>query len=441
MSRYFPFKIILPFLLILIFPVRVDALELSLAQCREMAIQADERIKISKNNVLKASLDRSVAKTAFFPKIDGSASGLYLTPNSSMGDAMELQMKGVYLAGFSLLQPIYTGGKIITANKLAKVGEEAAKEQQVATEMDVLADAEKSYWMYVAVRSKIDMLNAYITQLDSILSYTRSAYELGLTTQINVSRVESRMSELNYRLLQARSGEDLCRLSLCRIIGVDDNEPITPTESLDNSLSPQLSFSGIEERPELHLSFLNVTAKKHDVKMVLSDFLPTIGLQLGWNAFGNLKMKNFITMDDGTVYPFSQTIDYKGFVGAVSLSVPIFHWGEGYKKVKKAKLEVENASLELERNRKLMELQAHQTYNNYIDGFGLIESAEIAYKEAEQNLQVMKDQYEVGLMTLTDILEAQSQWQTAFSNLIEAKTQFRINEIDYLRSVGRLNRD
>ena len=175
--------------------------------------------------------------------------------------------------------------------------------------------------------------------------------------------------------------------------------------------------------------------------MVLSDFLPTIGLQLGWNAFGNLKMKNFITMDDGTVYPFSQTIDYKGFVGAVSLSVPIFHWGEGYKKVKKAKLEVENASLELERNRKLMELQAHQTYNNYIDGFGLIESAEIAYKEAEQNLQVMKDQYEVGLMTLTDILEAQSQWQTAFSNLIEAKTQFRINEIDYLRSVGRLNRD
>lgn len=415
------------------------AIELSLNQCREMAVKTDERIKISRNNMVKASLDKSIAKTAFFPKIDGSASALYLTPNSSVGDAMEMQMKGVYLAGFSLVQPIYAGGKIITANKLAKIGEEAALELYAATEMDVLADAEKSYWMFVAVRSKIQMIDAYLTQLDSILSYTKSAYELGLTTNLNVSRVETRISELNYRLAQAKSGEELCRLSLCRIIGINENEPIFPTETLDNFMSHDLSFSGIEDRPELKLSSLNILAKKHDVKMALSDFLPTLGLQLGWNAFGNLKMKNFITMEDGTVYPFTQTVDYKGFVGAMSLSVPIFHWGEGYKKVKKAKIEVENATLEYERNRKLMDLQAHQTYNNYLDGFSLIESANKAFQDSELNLRMMKDQYEAGLMTLTDLLEAQSQWQSSYSNLIEAKTQFRINEIEYLRSVGRIN--
>ena len=144
-------------------------------------------------------------------------------------------------------------------------------------------------------------------------------------------------------------------------------------------------------------------------------------------------------MEDGNYYPFTSTTNYKGFVGAVSVSVPIFHWGEGYKKVKRAKIEVENAELSLEKNRKLMELQAHQTYNNYIDGIELIHSAEKAFEEAQLNLNMMQDQYENGLMTLTDLLEAQSQWQSSYSNLIEAKTQFKINRVEYLRAVGLLD--
>lgn len=423
---------------LLLVTFNLKALELSLEDCRNMALQTDELIKIAKNKVTQSNLDKNIAVKAYLPKIDGSASAMYMTPNSTMGDAMELQMRGVYLAGFSLVQPVYAGGKIYTANKLANLGKDVAKEQLEATTMDVIANAEKTYWMYIAIQAKIEMLNSYILQLDSILSYTRSAYELGLTTNLSVSRVETKMSELQYNLRQAKSGEELCRLSLCRIIGVNEEESIVPLEKLEFNKGPEYTLSGIESRPELHLSMLNVTAKKLDISMVRSDFLPTIGLQLGWNAFGNLKMKNYMMLDDGTIYPYTQSVSYKGFVGVVSLSVPIFHWGESFKKVKKAKIELENAQLELEQNKKLMTLQAKQAFSNYSDGFMLIESAQKAFEESEMNLKMMKEQYEAGLMTLTDLLEAQSQWQASFSNLIEAKTQFKINEIDYLRSIGDL---
>ena len=425
-------------IIIFVFSFEVKAIELSLEECKNMALQNDELIKIARNKVTQANLDKGIATTAYLPKIDGSATALYLTPNSTMGDAMELQMKGMYLAGFSLVQPIYAGGKIYTANKLAKIGRDVANEQLEATVMDVIANAEKSYWMYIAILSKIEMLDAYILQLDSILSYTKSAYELGLTTQLSVTRVETKMAELSYNLRQAQSGEELCRLSLCRIIGVDETEPIVPAEKFEIPESAQLYYYGIESRPELRLLKMNVDAKKQNISMIRSDFLPTVGLQIGWNAFGNLKMKNYMMLDDGTIFPYTQTIDYRGFVGAVSVSVPLFHWGEGFKKVKKAKIELENAELELEQNKKLMALQAKQAYSNYRDGFILIESAEKAYSEAEINLKMMKDQYESGLMTLTDLLDAQSQWQSSYSNLIEAKTQLKINEIDYLRSIGEL---
>lgn len=430
-------KIILISILLSLVNLQSYSLELSLKECKVMALRSDQDMRIAQNHLTQSDLDKGVAKSAYFPKIDGMGSAFYLTPNSSM-DMMEIQMKGVYLAGFSLTQPIYTGGKIINANKLARVGQEVAKEQLEATKMDVLAEAEKSYWMYIAVLSKIDMIKAYMTQLDSIYNYTQSAYELGLTTALSLSRVDTRRSELNYRLRQAESGADLCRLALCRIIGVDEKEEIIPTENIDINLPQPGSFMGIDSRPELHMAQKNIEAKKYDVKMTLADYLPTLGLSLGWNAFGNLKMKSFVQGPDGNYYPYTSTVNYKGFVGAVSLSVPIFHWGEGYKKVKKAKMEVENAELSLEKNRKLMELQAHQAYSNFSDGLELIKSAGKAFDEAQQNLDLMQEQYEHGLMTLTDLLEAQSQWQSSYSNLIEAKTQYRINRVDYLRSVGAL---
>lgn len=431
------FKILLVSLLSISF-IYSYALELSLKECKEMALNSDEDIKIAQNHLIQSSLDEGVAKAAYLPKIDGMATGLYLTPNSSMGDMMEIQMKGLYLAGLSLTQPIYVGGKIYNANKLAKVGKEVAEEQNQATRMDVLAEAEKSYWMYVAILSKIEMINAYISQVDSIYELTKSSYELGMTTAINMSRIETKRAELSYSLRQAQSGSDLCRMALCRVIGVDDATEIIPTENLNDTLIFPDGFSGISSSPELHLAQKNIDAKKYDMKMVLGDYLPTIGLQLGWNAFGNLKMKNMVQGPDGNFYPYTSTMDYKGFVGAISLSVPIFHWGEGYRKVKKAKIEVQNAELSYEKNRKLLELQAHQTYNNYTDGLELIKSASKAFEEAQQNLEMMQSQYELGLMTMTDLLEAQSQWHTSYSNLIEAKTQYKINRVDYLRVVGLL---
>lgn len=429
---------ILSFLICFSAYLSAGALDLTIKECREMALQTDEDLKIAQNRIAQANLDKGIALSAYFPKFDINGGAFYLTPNPTMGETMDIRMRGVYMAGISLTQPIYTGGKIITGNKLAKIGQEVSEYQLEATRMDVIAEAEKSYWMYVAVLSKIDMIRAYMVQLDSIYDYTKTAYDLGMTVELNVSRVEARRSELQYRMKQAQSGADLCRLALCRIIGVDENEPITPVESIDSFDNPEYSYLGISERPELLMLKKNVDVKKLDVKMALSDYLPTIGMQIGWNAFGNLKMTNYTPLPDGTMYPFTQAIDYRGFVGAISVSIPVFHWGEGIKKVKKAKVEVENASLDLEKTRKLMELQAHQTYSNYVDGYDLIATAGKALTEAEKNLTAVSEQYQAGLMTLTDLLEAQAQWHTSYSNLIEAKTQYRINEIDYLRSVGRL---
>ena len=39
---------------------------------------------------------------------------------------------------------------------------------------------------------------------------------------------------------------------------------------------------------------------------------------------------------------------------------------------------------------------------------------------------------------LTNLLEAQAQWQQAWSDWVEAKTQLKLSETEYLQSIGLL---
>ncbi len=66
------------------------------------------------------------------------------------------------MAGINLTQPVFAGGKIIAANKLAGIGVEAAEEQLRLRRMQVIADAESSYWTYVAVLAKVEMMRSYL---------------------------------------------------------------------------------------------------------------------------------------------------------------------------------------------------------------------------------------------------------------------------------------
>ncbi|MDE6794758.1 MAG: TolC family protein [Muribaculaceae bacterium] len=431
-------KQIITLFLITIGIFNISALELNLKDCRDMALATDENIKIAENNVAGADIDRQIAHTAYLPNFAGSGNLLYYTPDSKIGDMMTMQMRGAYMAGINLTQPIYTGGKITAANKMARIGRQISEEQLRATRMDVIADAEKSYWTYVAVLSKVDMMKSYLSMMDSIYDVTEFSVNTGMAPQQALLRVDTKRSEIIYRLQQTKAGADMCRMALCRIIGVADTVSIIPVEPINSDFNLPGKEISIDNRPETMMLSKSIDIKRYEVTMARADFLPTIGMQLGWMAYGNIKMKGWSQDQTGNYIPVSSSMSSNGFMGVLSLQVPIFHWEEGIKKVKRAKIEVENARLSLERNKRLMQLEANQNYNNLVTGVALVKSAETAMREADENLRIMQEQYEVGLCTLTDLLEAQSQWHSSYSNLIEARTQYRIYHVDYLRSIGEL---
>lgn len=402
-----------------------------------MALSHSEKLQQSENVLRQAELDRKIAKTAFLPGVEGSAMGAYALPDMDMM-GMKLRMRGTYMTGINLTQPIYTGGKITTGHRLARIGEEAAAERLRMTRMDVLVEADNAYWTYIAVGRKVRMLESYHAQMDTLYFQTTAALAAGMATENDLLRIEAKRSDIRYQLQKVQNGADLCRMSLCRIVGVDFDIRIEATDTaLVVSPSDRLSAE-TAARPELHLLEKQVAAEKEQIRMARADMLPTVGLSVGYSYYGNLKLNGMADAGGGMMAPYSQKFQDGMGLAMLSVKIPIFHWGENRKKVRKAQYGLRNAELDLQKNSRLLDIEVQQAIRNVQDGYLLILTAEKGLQQAEENLRVTHNRYAASMAPLTDLLDAQSQWQQAQSNLIEAQAQYKIYETEYLRTRGEL---
>ncbi len=442
---------ILLYIIILIGFIKVDAqtATLTLQQCREMALENSEDMKIATFQNENATLQKGVARSAYFPKIDASATYAYFNADMEMDmsdteltiplppemggmmidvsdmipESIPMKFKtDMFMVGATLQQPIYAGGKIIAGNKMANTGIEITEQYAQLTRMEVVAEVEKAYWNYYLIEDKIELLKQYEALLDSLQQTITDMISVEMATEGELLKISSRTSNIKYQMQKAINGKELLRMQLCRIVGLDLNSDIILTDTLSIN-----SFSGgvadLSSRPEYIMMQKQVELKEQEIKSVRGDYLPMIGAMAGYTYLGdidNIKMNKPIPMV------------------MASINIPIFHFGEGHKKVKSAKIARDIKQEEFNKNKKLLEIEVQYAERNLQDVFLLVATAEIGLEQAKDNLERSQNSYEMGMGTLLDVLDAQTQWQEAYSNLVEAKIESKFKEIDYLKATGNL---
>lgn len=410
--------------------------KMTLADCRETALRHNEDLQKADIELQKAELDRQIAYNAYLPKLDGSVMGLYMKDQDIMGN--NLLLRGTYVAGLNLTQPIYVGGQITAANRLARLGKECQQENLRKTRAEVLAEVDKSYYTLISVSQKVRMLEAFLRQMNGLIEKLRASVSAELATGNDMLRVEAKRSEVEYQLQKARNGEELCRLALGNALGLPITEQVVPIDTVFSVEAISQLDENFELCPELSLLKKNVEVKETLSKKERSNFLPTIALSVGYSYYGNLKMRGTTMQPDGTPYQFEQKFSDDIPMAMLSVSIPIFHWGSEFKKAKKARLDVTAAQLDLQKNRRLLSIEVRQAVQNVTSGYQMVQTAQTGQQQADENLRVMQLKYDCSMATLTDLLDAQAQWQQAHSNLIEAQAQYKIYQTEYLRATGRL---
>jgi len=414
---------------------------LSLQDCRRMALEQNEKIKTANNAVEKANLDRQIAFAQYLPKVDGSFTLAHMKNIDILDQdflGLSLQTRGTYMAGISVTLPLYVGGQLTSANRLASIGQTVSQEQQRKTRMQVIADVDNAYYMLIAVHSKVQMLEAYTLQMQELYDQVKLATNVQMATENDLLRIATKQNEVSYQLQKARNGEQLCGFALANVIGTDLEQTIIPTDTV-LSVAPMSQLSeDFSNRPDLLLLQQQVKASEVLVKKSRSNYLPTIAVVGRYSHYDNLKLKGDLTLPNSNSLDINHTISGGNPLALLSVSLPIFHWGAELKKVKKAKLDLSDSQLQLQQSERGMRVEVRKAIQNVTDGQRMVETAAVGKQQADENLRVMRQKFDNQLCTMTDLLDAQSQWQQARSNLIEAQTQLKIYETEYLRVTGRL---
>jgi outer membrane protein TolC len=426
---------------------------LSLKDCRRLALENNEQVMTANNAVEKAKLDRQIAFAQYLPKVDGSFTMIQLQNQDllDIGDVLglQLQTRGTYLAGINVTLPLYVGGQLTAANRLAAIGQKVSEEQRRKTEMQLIADVDNAYYQLIAVRAKVQMLEAYAQQMQGLYDQVKLAAGVQMATENDLLRITTKQNEVSYQLQKARNGEQLCGLALANIIGTDFEQPIIPTDTAFTQVTTSLphregSGEGLllsedfSSRPDLLLLQQQVKANEVLVKKERSNYLPTLALIGSYSYHDNLKLKGELNLPSGRSLDYNHTIRGGSPYAMLALKLPIFHWGAELKKVKKAKLSLSDSQLQLQQLERSMRVEVRRAVQNVTDAQRMVETAALGRQQADENLRVMRQKYDNQLCTMTDLLDAQSQWQQARSNLIEAQAQLKIYETEYLRVTGRL---
>lgn len=422
---------------------------LTLERCRALALQHNAQVERSALEVSAAEEVRKRAFTKYFPQI--SAAGFAMaasspfvslsTPGGNLpvydGNPANLGASGqfAYLPGSSLgfgrtvlaasliaVQPIYAGGRISNGNRLAETGVEIAKDRELLSRREVIAQTDEKYWRLVSLGEKEKTLGAYESLLAELDRSASDAVRAGLATRNDLLKVELQRKQVEIDRMRLVSGRRLASRDLRRHVGLPESDELAlagaVSEPIDPSTLGTARQDGAESRVELSLMRKAARATSLQSELALGEALPSLSI--------------------GGVLTHYRLGDLGGTNNAIvfaTLDIPITAWWERSYVRKEQGIRERIAESQLVETRSLVGLEIEKTWDELRTAWSTYEVSKTAVDSADVNLAEQKSGYASGLKPLSDVLEAEVLKHQAEDRRIDARSDYWQKRAAYLRAV------
>ncbi len=360
---------------------------------------------------------------------DPQGNPLFLFYSYLPADQMKFGTHHNFVFGPSFMQPLYLGGKIRSLNKIAQSGKEIASYKVNIEQEKEIYKIEQAYWRIVDLQEKQKIVEKYLELLNRVLYDVENLYNEGIITRAEVLQVNVKINEAKLDQAKANNGLMLSEMALCQLIGLPIESKIyltdTPNEiqALPNpDGSAQLA---LDSRSEIKI--LEETQKLAIAQqdMARSRFLPNAALSA-----------NYLFINPNPYKGFDKSFGADWTVG-ISMQIPITHWGDRFHTMNASKELIHIAELKKEEAKSLISLEVQQAWFKYSEAVKNLSLNEKSVELAEETLRISQDNFDEGMISITKLLEAQTNWHKTKANLIEAKTQVKMLEVEYKMKTGQ----
>lgn len=436
---------------------------LTLEECRRLAIRNNKELQMAAEKIRQADQEKKAAFTKYFPQL--SASGAYLwnqkdlnlldmealtaSLGSSLGgltqlpavqhlvgsvnEVQHIDVTNMWVGNVSLVQPVFMGGKIVYYNQIARYARELAESMHDRSLQDIIYQTDQTYWQVISLANKKKLADAYVDLLRKTDSDVSALIAEGVATEADGLSVKVKLNEAEMTQTKVNNALALSRMLLAQICGL----PLEKELYLSDERLEEFPVAGQEASADVNEAFLNrselrsldlatrIYRKKEHI--VLADLLPNVALAA-----------NYFVTNPNVFHGFKH--DFAGmFNVGVLVKVPLSGWWEGTYKRNAARAETRLKSLEWQDAREKIELQVNQSVYKVNEAGKKLTAASQNMENAEENLRRANLGFEEGVIPALNLMEAQTAWVSARSELIDAQIDVKLTAVYLDKALGRLS--
>lgn len=383
---------------------------------RQMALDYNPDLKAAEKNIAASIELESMAKADLKPHLQGAAQARYTGNPSALSLDLPIMDQPIgfegkhaqYGATVSLLQPIYTGGRLLETIKMAQQKQSFAINQKQVVRSVVCYQTDIQYWNTVARAELITVAEDYQQAIVSLVETIKARVEVGLVDPQDLLMAEVKLNEANYQLLQAKDNYEIGRMALNSMIGLGLNSNTEIEQSVPVvSESDPMKILEADTRAEIKMELDRINIEKSLLKLNDSKYKP----QLHFGVDGSYSSPG---------YNFKSDLDPNYAVYA-KLSVPIFEWGKRKSEKRASTQRIGMATDQLQKVEDAVQLEVASAQVSLTQALQRVNLVESSLEKAYENEKKAVERYAEGKISIVEVINAQAYRQTAQINFTQAK--------------------
>ena len=425
-------------------PVNAPAAEtnapLTLERAVEIALKQNPDVAEAQSRLAEAEARLLTAKAGGKPSLKARGAYDYWSEDQRLSPATQNGESGTFgpqILGADLVAslPLYTGGRVSGETDAADWSRKAASDQLTRVRELLVFQVTALFYGLLAQDEVLRSLETAVRSMDEQQRTIQALVEAEKAARVDLLRANVRRAELYERQVRERNNRTVQQRAWAALLGLEDvaapeargilstNEPAVCPEAT-NCMRQALA-----QRADYRAGQAVVSAADASVRAARAGYRPTVSAQASYGTRW---------MPDATDQP--EETDDQGDVGRVGLvvEIPLF---DGHLTGAKVAEQAARQRGSQERVRKL-ELQIRFEVETALSEIAAarerVQTSQQAVGQAEESFRIMKEKYDLGKGTMTDVLDAQTALVTAQTSYAHALADLAVADARRKLAVGEI---
>jgi len=414
--------------------------ELSLDEALALALERSPDVADARSRLAEAEARLRAARSGSSPTLKARGACDYWTEDQRLFPAARNGEPGVFGpavlgADLTAVVPLYTGGRVSAEKDSAEWNRKAAEDQFVRAQETLAFQVTALFYNLLAQDEVLRSLETAVRSMDEQQRSIQALVEAEKAARVDLLRANVRRSELYERQVRERSNRAVQQRAWAVLLGLDDGTAPVARGSLEPPEAPvcpdatECMKKALAQRPDYRAARAAVMAADAAARSARSGYRPTLSAQA---SYGGRWMPDASDRPDG-----KDDRDTLGRIGVVA-ELPLF---DG--RLTRARVEEQEARARGARERlRKLELQIRFEVETAISDIAAarerVRTSEQTVGQAQESYRIVKEKYDLGKGTLTDVLDAQTALVTAQTGYARALADLAVADARRRLAVGEM---